>query len=147
MRIPEVLEPLFDQGVIQDVVRPLMAGKEAQIYLVVSNGRYAAAKCYKDSAHRSFKQRATYTEGRKVRGSREQRAIDRGSKSPSRSTPSDARSVENNSRLSNRSGSPVKNVSASGEPDDPTSTFAASTQRHRAARARMALSMACVVGL
>ncbi len=80
MRIPEVLEPLFDQGVIQDVVRPLMAGKEAQIYLVISNGRYAAAKCYKDSAHRSFKQRSTYTEGRKVRGSREQRAIDRGSK-------------------------------------------------------------------
>ena len=75
MRVPESLVPLFDYGVLEDVVRPLMSGKEAQVFLVVSGGRYAVAKVYKDAQNRSFKHRAEYTEGRKVRNTRDQRAI------------------------------------------------------------------------
>ena len=75
MRVPESLVPLFDYGVLDDVVRPLMSGKEAHVYLVVSGGRYAVAKIYKDAENRSFKHRAEYTEGRKVRNTRDQRAI------------------------------------------------------------------------
>jgi RIO kinase 1 len=75
MRVPESLVPLFDYGVLDDVVRPLMSGKEAHVYLVVSNGRYEVAKIYKDAQNRSFKHRAEYTEGRKVRNTRDQRAI------------------------------------------------------------------------
>ena len=75
MRVPESLVPLFDYGVLDDVVRPLMSGKEAHVYLVVSGGRYAVAKIYKDAQNRSFKHRAEYTEGRKVRNTRDQRAI------------------------------------------------------------------------
>lgn len=80
MRIPKSLETLADQGVIQEVVRPLMSGKEAQIYLVVSEDQYCAAKIYKDAQNRSFKNRADYTEGRKVRNTRDQRAIAKGTK-------------------------------------------------------------------
>jgi len=75
MRVPESLVPLFDYGVLDDVVRPLLSGKEAHVYLVVSGGRYAVAKIYKDAQNRSFKHRAEYTEGRKVRNTRDQRAI------------------------------------------------------------------------
>lgn len=80
MRIPKSLEALAHDGVIREVIRPLMSGKEAQIYLVVSEGRYCAAKIYKDAQNRSFKNRADYTEGRKVRNSRDQRAMAKGSK-------------------------------------------------------------------
>ncbi len=80
MRIPASLSTLFDCGAIDDVVRPLMSGKEAQVYLVVSGGNPAVAKVYKDAHNRTFKHRAVYTEGRKVRNSRDQRAIDNRSK-------------------------------------------------------------------
>ena len=80
MRIPESLASLFDYGVLEDVVRPLMSGKEAQVYLVVSGGKYAVAKIYKDAENRTFKHRAEYTEGRKVRNTRDQRAIGKRSK-------------------------------------------------------------------
>ena len=75
MRVPESLVPLFDYGVLDEVVRPLMSGKEAHVYLVISGGRHAVAKIYKDAENRSFKHRAEYTEGRKVRNTRDQRAI------------------------------------------------------------------------
>lgn len=81
MKVPEPLWPLVDEGIIDEVVRPLMAGKEAQVYLVTKGDEYRVAKVYKQSTHRSFRQRAEYTEGRKVRNSRQQRAMDkRGSK-------------------------------------------------------------------
>ena len=80
MRIPESLSSLVDEGIIEEVVRPLMSGKEAQIYLVVAGGKQQVAKIYKDAQNRSFKHRADYTEGRKVRNSRDQRAIDKRSK-------------------------------------------------------------------
>jgi len=75
MRIPSSLEPLVDIGVIEEVVRPLMSGKEAQLYVVVAGGQERVAKVYKEAALRSFKQRADYTDGRKTRNSRDRRAM------------------------------------------------------------------------
>ncbi len=75
MRVPDELSALADDGIIDEVIRPLMSGKEAQIYLVVSQGRECVAKVYKEAQNRSFKHRADYTEGRKVRNSRDQRAM------------------------------------------------------------------------
>ena len=75
MRIPESLASLADLGIIEEVVRPLMSGKEAQVYLVVAGGEHRVAKIYKDAQHRTFKHRAEYTEGRKTRNTRDQRAI------------------------------------------------------------------------
>ena len=80
MRVPEVLQPLLDQGVIQDVIRPLMSGKEADVFLVEAEGYLCVAKTYKQAINRSFKHRVQYTEGRKVRNSRKQRAMDKRSK-------------------------------------------------------------------
>lgn len=80
MRIPESLEALVAEGVISSVVRPLMSGKEAQIYLVESGGELGVAKIYKDAARRSFKHRSAYTEGRGVRSSRDARALQKRSR-------------------------------------------------------------------
>jgi RIO kinase 1 len=75
MRIPESLTALVDDGIIDEVLRPLMSGKEAQVYLVLSGGRESVAKVYKDAQRRTFQNRAEYTEGRKVRNTRDQRAM------------------------------------------------------------------------
>ncbi len=80
MKIPDRLLPLLEMGLVQEVVRPLMAGKEAAVYIVWSDNRYCVAKVYKEAIHRSFRQKAAYTEGRVVRNSRKQRAMDKGSK-------------------------------------------------------------------
>lgn len=80
MRMPDALSSLVDEGMIEEVLRPLMSGKEAQIYLVVARGKRCVAKVYKEAQNRTFKHRADYTEGRKVRNSRDQRAIDKRSK-------------------------------------------------------------------
>ncbi|TNE84092.1 MAG: serine protein kinase RIO [Deltaproteobacteria bacterium] len=78
--IPESLETLLEQGVIHRVVRPLMSGKEAQVFLVEVEGEPRVAKIYKDAANRSFKHRAEYMEGRRMRNTRSQRAIARRSR-------------------------------------------------------------------
>jgi RIO kinase 1 len=75
MRVPESLAALVAEGTITEVVRPLRSGKEAQIYLVLGDGEERVAKIYKDADRRSFKHRSDYTEGRKVRNSRDQRAM------------------------------------------------------------------------
>ncbi len=75
MHWPTGLISLLDQGIIEDVVRPLSSGKEAQIYLVTAQGSPYVAKVYKDSDVRSFKNRAEYNEGRGVRRSRDRRAM------------------------------------------------------------------------
>jgi RIO kinase 1 len=80
MRTPKGLQPLIDDGVIDEVVRPLKSGKEASVYVVRSGDEIRCAKVYKDMGQRSFQQRVAYQEGRKVRGSREQRAIGKASK-------------------------------------------------------------------
>ncbi len=80
MKTPQGLQALIDDGVIDEVMRPLKSGKEAAVYVVRSGDDVRCAKVYKDMAQRSFKQRVQYQEGRKVRGSREARAIGKASK-------------------------------------------------------------------
>lgn len=75
MRIPPRLIPLVEEGIIERIVRPLMSGKEAQVYLVEAGGDLRVAKVYKEASTRSFRQRSSYTEGRRVRNSRDQRAM------------------------------------------------------------------------
>jgi len=75
MKTPAALQPLIDDGVIDEVIRSLKSGKEATVYLVRSGTEVRCAKVYRDMAQRSFQKRAQYQEGRKVRGSRQTRAI------------------------------------------------------------------------
>lgn len=75
MRTPEGLQPLLDDGIIDEVTRQLKSGKEASVYVVRCGSEIRCAKVYKDMAQRSFQQRAQYQEGRKVRGSRQARAM------------------------------------------------------------------------
>jgi RIO kinase 1 len=75
MKTPAALQPLIDDGVIDEVIRSLKSGKEATVYLVRSGVHTRCAKVYRDLAQRSFRRRAQYQEGRKVRGSRQTRAI------------------------------------------------------------------------
>jgi RIO kinase 1 len=77
MKVPKGLQPLIDDGVIDEVVRSLRSGKEATVYVVRSGTQLRCAKVYRDMAQRSFQRRAQYQEGRKVRGSRETRAMSR----------------------------------------------------------------------
>jgi RIO kinase 1 len=80
MKTPAALQALIDDGVIDEVLRPLKSGKEAAVYVVRSGSEVRCAKVYKDMAQRSFQQRVQYQEGRKVRGSREARAIGKATK-------------------------------------------------------------------
>ena len=80
MKIPKGLQPLIDDGVIDAVLRPLKSGKEASVYVVRSGDQIRCAKVYKDMAQRSFQARVQYQEGRKVRGSRQARAIGKATK-------------------------------------------------------------------
>src|SRR5579862_3403077 len=75
MKIPTALQPLIDDGIIDEVIRPLKSGKEATVYVVRSGCHSRCAKVYRNMAQRSFQRRARYQEGRKVRGSREARAM------------------------------------------------------------------------
>lgn len=75
MRTPEALQVLIDDGVIDEVLRPLKSGKEAAVYVVRCGDEVRCAKVYKDMAQRSFQKRVQYQEGRKIRGSREARAM------------------------------------------------------------------------
>ena len=80
MKIPKRLEPLVEDGLIDEVIRPLMSGKEAAVFLVRCGSEIRCAKVYKEAAKRSFKQAVLYQEGRKVRNSRRSRAMEKGSK-------------------------------------------------------------------
>jgi RIO kinase 1 len=74
------LESLLAEGVISEIYGRLKSGKEADVFAVCYGDTVVAAKVYKDRAQRSFKSNSTYKEGRAVRNSRSQRAMDRGSK-------------------------------------------------------------------
>ncbi len=74
---PQGLQELLDDGVIDSVVRALESGKEADVFIVVCEGRQCIAKVYRSRQFRSFKNDAGYREGRTVRNTRAQRAIDR----------------------------------------------------------------------
>jgi len=80
MKTPKDLQPLIDDGVIDEVIRSLKSGKEATVYVVRSGAQTRCAKVYRDMAQRSFQKRAQYQEGRKIRGSRQARAIAKSSR-------------------------------------------------------------------
>jgi len=80
MKVPAGLQPLIEDGVIDEVVRSLKSGKEATVYVVRCGTELRCAKVYRDLAQRSFQRRVQYQEGRKVRGSRETRAMSRGTR-------------------------------------------------------------------
>jgi RIO kinase 1 len=75
MKTPAGLQPLIDDGVIDEVIRSLKSGKEATVYVVRTGTQLRCAKVYRDMGQRSFQKRAQYQEGRKVRGSRQARAM------------------------------------------------------------------------
>jgi RIO kinase 1 len=77
MKTPTALQPLIDDGVIDEVIRSLKSGKEATVYLVRTGAQTRCAKVYRDMGQRSFQKRAQYQEGRKVRGSRQARAMNK----------------------------------------------------------------------
>lgn len=74
---PKRLEPLIEEGLIDDVICQLMSGKEAMINMVRSGNVIRCAKVYKESNKRNFQQRSPYMEGRKVKNSRRARAIEK----------------------------------------------------------------------
>ncbi len=74
------LAPLLADGVIDAVVSRLKSGKEADLFLVEHRGEVLAAKVYKARQDRNFRNNAAYTEGRQVRNTRTQRAMDKGSR-------------------------------------------------------------------
>ncbi len=80
MKIPARLQPLVDDGLVDDVLRRLMSGKEADVYVVRCGTELRCAKVYKEATRRSFKKAVTYREGRRVRSGRRARAMDKGSR-------------------------------------------------------------------
>ena len=80
MKTPQRLMPLLEDGLINDVIRQLMSGKEATVYVVRCGDDVRCAKVYKEANKRSFRQSVDYTEGRKVKNSRQSRAMAKGSK-------------------------------------------------------------------
>jgi RIO kinase 1 len=80
MKAPPRLQTLVDEGLIDTVVRQLMSGKEAMVYVVRCGGETRCAKIYKEATQRSFRQAVDYTENRKVKNSRSARAMAKGSK-------------------------------------------------------------------
>lgn len=80
MKIPKRIQPLIDDGLVDEVIRRLMSGKEADVYVVRCGSEIRCAKVYKEAIKRSFKQAVQYQEGRKVRNSRRARAMEKGSK-------------------------------------------------------------------
>lgn len=80
MKIPKRLEPLLDEGLIDEVIGQLMSGKEATVYVVRSGESTRCAKVYKDAKQRSFRQAASYRDGRKVKNSRQARAMEKGTR-------------------------------------------------------------------
>jgi len=75
MKIPKCFDTLVLNGFVDEVVRQLMSGKEAEVYVVHSHGEIRCAKVYKEAGKRSFSQQSQYQEGRKVRNSRQARAM------------------------------------------------------------------------
>ena len=80
MKIPKRIQPLIDDGIVDEVISRLMSGKEADVYVVRCGTEIRCAKIYKEARKRSFKQAVHYQEGRKVRNSRRGRAMEKGSR-------------------------------------------------------------------
>jgi RIO kinase 1 len=77
MKTPKRIQPLIEDGLVDEVLRQLMSGKEATVYAVRCGTEIRCAKVYKDVEQRSFKQAVQYREGRKVRNTRRARAMEK----------------------------------------------------------------------
>jgi RIO kinase 1 len=80
MKTPKRIEPLIQDGLVDEVIRQLMSGKEAMVYVVRCGEEIRCAKVYKEANKRNFRQSADYTEGRKVKNSRRARAMEKGTR-------------------------------------------------------------------
>jgi RIO kinase 1 len=80
MKPPKRLQSLIEEGLIDTVVRQLMSGKEAMVYVVRCGDETLCAKIYKEATNRSFRQAVDYTENRKVKNTRQARAMAKGSR-------------------------------------------------------------------
>jgi RIO kinase 1 len=80
MKTPKRLQPLVEDGLVDEVIRQLMSGKEATVYVVRCGDEIRCAKVYKEADKRSFRQSVDYTEGRKVKNSRRARAMEKGTR-------------------------------------------------------------------
>jgi RIO kinase 1 len=80
MKAPKRLQPLIDEGMVDAVVRQLMSGKEAAVYVVRCGDDTRCAKVYKEADQRSFRQAVDYTENRKVKNTRQARAMATGTR-------------------------------------------------------------------
>jgi RIO kinase 1 len=80
MKTPKRIEPLVQDGLVDEVIRQLMSGKEAMVYVVRCGEEIRCAKVYKEANKRNFRQSADYTEGRKVKNSRRARAMEKGTR-------------------------------------------------------------------
>jgi RIO kinase 1 len=80
MKTPKRLQSLVEEGLIDTVVRQLMSGKEATVYVVRCGEETRCAKVYKEATHRSFRQAVDYTENRKVKNTRQARAMAKGTR-------------------------------------------------------------------
>jgi RIO kinase 1 len=78
MKVPARLQTLMAEGLVDSVVRQLKSGKEADVYVVRCGDETCAAKIYKEAHKRSFRQAVDYTENRKVKNSRQARAMAKG---------------------------------------------------------------------
>ena len=80
MKIPKRLQPLLEEGLIDGVVRQLMSGKEAMVFVVRCGNETRCAKVYKEPEKRSFRQAVDYTENRKTKNTRQARAMAKGTR-------------------------------------------------------------------
>ena len=80
MKAPKRLQSLIEEGLIDTVVRQLMSGKEAMVYVVRCGEETRCAKIYKEATQRSFRQAVDYTENRKVKNTRQARAMAKGTR-------------------------------------------------------------------
>ncbi|MDH4233526.1 MAG: serine protein kinase RIO [Gallionella sp.] len=79
MKTPKRIEPLVEDGLVDKVTRQLKSGKEATVYVVQCGDEIRCAKIYKEANQRGFHQAVHYTEGRKIKNSRQARAMEKGS--------------------------------------------------------------------
>ena len=80
MKTPKRLAAMVEEGLVDEVIGQLMSGKEATVYVVRCGEHLRCAKVYKEANQRSFRNNATYQEGRKVKNSRQARAMEKGSR-------------------------------------------------------------------
>ncbi len=80
MKTPKRLETLVHEGIVDEVMRQLMSGKEATVYVVRCGDDIRCAKVYKDANKRNFRQASLYQEGRKTKNSRQARAMAKGTR-------------------------------------------------------------------